>query len=106
MKQKLACIFVARTAEEWFTLLRDQDCCVTPLRTLREAVADGQFKKGVPSIGLARTAGVVAQGPAPLIGEHSWEVLERYGVSRPELQVLQDSEVIQASKKRSPPEKA
>jgi len=106
MKQKLACIFMARTAEEWFTLLRGQDCCVTPLRTLREAVADGQFKKGVPSIGLARTAGVVAQGTAPLIGEHSWEVLERYGVSRPELQVLQDSEVIQASKKRSSPETA
>jgi crotonobetainyl-CoA:carnitine CoA-transferase CaiB-like acyl-CoA transferase len=102
IKQKLACIFMARTAEEWFTLLRDRDCCVTPLRTLREAVADGQFKKEAPSIGLARTAGVVAQGRAPSIGEHTSEVLARCGVSTSELQALQDAEVIQAPKQDPP----
>jgi crotonobetainyl-CoA:carnitine CoA-transferase CaiB-like acyl-CoA transferase len=29
-----------RTAEEWFALARDRDACLTPVRTLAEAMAD------------------------------------------------------------------
>ncbi len=36
----LAEIFLQRDAEEWFQLLRNVDACVTPVRTVAEAMAD------------------------------------------------------------------
>jgi crotonobetainyl-CoA:carnitine CoA-transferase CaiB-like acyl-CoA transferase len=36
VKARLSGIFRARAAEEWFELLKDKDCCVTPVRTLAE----------------------------------------------------------------------
>jgi crotonobetainyl-CoA:carnitine CoA-transferase CaiB-like acyl-CoA transferase len=38
----LAKLFRARAAEEWFELLKDRDCCVTPVRTLAEYHNIGQ----------------------------------------------------------------
>ena len=36
----LAAIFRTRTAGEWFELLKDQDVCVMPVRTVAEVVEE------------------------------------------------------------------
>jgi crotonobetainyl-CoA:carnitine CoA-transferase CaiB-like acyl-CoA transferase len=97
MKRKLAAIFATRSSDEWFLLLKDKDCCLTPVRTLAEAVSEGQIEIDQPGATLSRTAGVIARTPAPLIGEHSVDILERCGVTRSELQTLQEANVIQTT---------
>lgn len=94
VKQRLARIFKRRTAEQWFGLLRSYDCCVTPVRTLQEAVAEGQFGSKTLGIGLAKTPGVVERTPAPQVGQHFMEILKRAGVTKSELRVLQNAGVI------------
>jgi alpha-methylacyl-CoA racemase len=97
MKKKLAAIFATRSSDEWFRLLKDKDCCLTPVRTVAEAVTAGQIETDQPGATLSRTAGAIARTPAPLIGEHSFDILERCGVTRSELQTLQEANVIQAT---------
>lgn len=94
VKQRLARIFKRRTAEQWFGLLRSHDCCVAPVRTLQEAVAEGQFGTRTLGVGLARTPGVVERTSAPKVGQHSTEILKRAGVTKAELRVLQNAGVI------------
>ncbi len=97
MKKKFAAIFATRSSDEWFQLLKDKDCCLTPVRTLAEAVTEGQIESDQPGATLSRTAGAIARTPAPLIGEHSFDILERCGVTRSELQTLQEANVIQTT---------
>ncbi|MGB2589004.1 MAG: CaiB/BaiF CoA-transferase family protein [Candidatus Acidiferrum sp.] len=94
VKQRLSRVFKSRTAEEWFGLLRDHDCCVTPVRTLQEAVRDGQFHTRALGIELERTAAAAERRPAPRVGQHSMEILKRAGVSKSELRLLQKAGVI------------
>ena len=94
VKQILSSVFMTRTAEEWFELLRNYDCCVTPVRTLEEADAEGRFDSrefGIGSMSAGRSAEKAA---VPKIGEHSIEVLKRFGVPESELLILQKEEVI------------
>jgi alpha-methylacyl-CoA racemase len=94
VKQRLSRVFKSRTAEEWFGLLGSHDCCVTPVRTLQEAVADGQFHAGALGIELGGTAGATERTAAPKIGQHSMEILKRAGVTKSHLLVLQNAGVI------------
>ncbi|MGC2391553.1 MAG: CaiB/BaiF CoA-transferase family protein [Candidatus Acidiferrum sp.] len=94
VKNRLSRVFKTRTAEEWFDLLRSHDCCVTPVRTLQEAVADGQFHSRALGIELARTAGATDRTPAPHVGQHSAEILKRSGLTKSELRVLQNAGVV------------
>jgi crotonobetainyl-CoA:carnitine CoA-transferase CaiB-like acyl-CoA transferase len=64
LKARLAEIFAARPAQEWFALLRDSDCCVTPVLTVDEVAAS------IPAP--AQT------GAAPKLGEHTAELLSKY----------------------------
>jgi alpha-methylacyl-CoA racemase len=94
VKQILADIFMTRSASEWFKLLRRHDCCVTPVRTLAEAEAEGHFDRkrfGMGSLGAGCSAD---QALVPQVGEHSIEILKRFGVAESELEELQNAEVI------------
>ena len=71
MKSLLAERFAAATAEEWFKRLGAKDCCLTPVRNLKEAAAD---YPSAPIPVLSETPGR-AEGRAPRLGEHDAEFL-------------------------------
>ncbi|MGD1090940.1 MAG: CoA transferase [Bryobacteraceae bacterium] len=71
MKAALSAKFLAATAEEWFQRLGSKDCCVTPVRNLKEAIADHPV---APIPFLSETPGR-KEGRAPGLGEHNKELL-------------------------------
>ena len=79
IKARIAAIFRAQPAEAWFNQLRDFDCCVTPLRTIGE-VASEMPDSDAP--------------PAPALGEHTFEVLQRSGLAIAEIEELERQGVI------------
>jgi crotonobetainyl-CoA:carnitine CoA-transferase CaiB-like acyl-CoA transferase len=70
IKRALAEKFAGATAEEWFTRLGEKDCCVAPVRNLKDAIAD---YPGSPIPELSETPGQ-AQSRAPRLGEHNSEL--------------------------------
>jgi len=71
LKARLTEKFRERTAEEWFTLIGAKDCCVAPVRNLKDALADFP---AAPIPTLSGTPGQ-ANGRAPRLGEHNREYL-------------------------------
>jgi crotonobetainyl-CoA:carnitine CoA-transferase CaiB-like acyl-CoA transferase len=71
VKARLAEVFKAATAEEWFTRIGAKDCCVAPVRNLKHAIEDYP-KSPIPF--LTETPGR-AEGRAPKLGEHNRELL-------------------------------
>lgn len=71
LKLTLARIFKERTAEEWFERIGAKDCCVAPVRHLKDAIAD---YPSAPIPFLSDTPGR-AEGRAPRLGEHNGEFL-------------------------------
>jgi alpha-methylacyl-CoA racemase len=71
LKTKLASKFQERSAEEWFELLGTRDCCVAPVRNLKDAIRD---YPSAPIPTLSETPGE-ARGRAPKLGEHNQELL-------------------------------
>ena len=71
LKLALAEKFLTATAEEWFQRIGSKDCCVTPVRNVKDARAD---YPGDPIPLLSETPGC-AQGRAPKLGEHNTELL-------------------------------
>src|SRR5436190_9588825 len=98
-------IFLERTREEWREFASQHDCCLEPLLELDEALdselvraremvveldqpgADQVKQLGVP-IKLSRTPGG-AQGPGPVLGEHTREVLAALGYAAEEVEALE-----------------
>jgi crotonobetainyl-CoA:carnitine CoA-transferase CaiB-like acyl-CoA transferase len=58
-KVRLTEVFAQKPAEEWFAVLRQSDCCVTPVRTISEVARELQTPAGRP----------------PGLGEHNVEIL-------------------------------
>ena len=71
LKAELSQRFLTATAEEWFVRLGPKDCCVTPVRNLKDAIYD---YPGAPIPVLSETPGR-AEGRAPGLGEHNGELL-------------------------------
>ena len=69
LKSALRDIFAKRTAEEWFALLGNKDCCVTPVRTVAEAAREIRTTP-ILSATPARVDGI-----APELGQHTGEIL-------------------------------
>jgi crotonobetainyl-CoA:carnitine CoA-transferase CaiB-like acyl-CoA transferase len=71
LKSRLAEKFSQRHAEEWFDLLGAKDCCVAPVRNLKDAIRDYPT---APIPTLSETPGE-SSGRAPKLGEHNQELL-------------------------------
>jgi crotonobetainyl-CoA:carnitine CoA-transferase CaiB-like acyl-CoA transferase len=71
IKRRLAEKFLTATAEEWFTRIGGKDCCLAPVRHLKDAIHDHPAHP-VPL--LSDTPGS-KQGRAPRLGEHNEEFL-------------------------------
>jgi len=79
VKTRIATIFRAKPARDWFDQLRDFDCCVTLVRTVSEVAAELPDRD---------------RPPPPALGEHTFEVLSRSGLPRTELEELKRQGVI------------
>ncbi|ALJ19293.1 CaiB/BaiF CoA transferase family protein [Microbacterium sp. No. 7] len=102
MRQRFAAAFKERTRDEWVALMAGVETCFSPVLTLAEArehehnVARGAFVphdgivQPAPAPHFARTPGRI-QGPAAFPGEHSVDVLSRWGFTDAEIAALQDA---------------
>ena len=72
IKAALASEFSKATAEEWFARIGRKDCCVTPVRNLKDAIRDHPTEPIPP---LSETPGRSRKSRAPLLGEHNQEFL-------------------------------
>ena len=106
MKERMREIFKSKSRDEWCEIMEGSDVCFAPVLTMSEAPShphmkargtfvdaeDGKFQAG-PAPRFSRTPGVV-QGPAPIIGEHTDEVLAEYGFSGEEIAKLRDAKAV------------
>lgn len=99
VKAELAAIFATRSRDEWAALFAAADCCVTPVLTPEEALANEQIRaRGmvVAADGLSQFAPPLKMSdfafsidrPAPKVGEHSAEILAEAGCSAGEIAAL------------------
>lgn len=84
MRAELAAIFGTKDADAWVRELAPHDCCVTAVRTVREAAACDWLQASEPAPGLSSTPGRASRR-APALGEHTREVLLEAGVPENEI---------------------
>ncbi len=105
VKERLAAIFASRAQREWAELFARADCCVSPILTLDEALANEQLRARGMSIvedGLTQFASPVKfsefefsiERPAPGFGEHTDEILREAGYGDAEIEALRKSGAI------------
>lgn len=99
MKEKIAAVFKAKTRDEWCEIMEHSDVCFAPVLTMEEApqhphnVARGTFidnagmTQAGPAPRFSRTEPKVA-GPAAHAGQHTDEVLDRFGFGDEEISRL------------------
>lgn len=110
IKASLGEKFSSRTLDEWMAEFANEDACLTPVRTIDEALTDpqasdrqmvfqvehpvaGRIKQlGFP-IKLSGTPAAYRLG-APLLGEHNEEVYLKIGINTSYLEVLRQEGVI------------
>jgi len=102
----VAAIFAGRTREQWRSFASEHDCCLEPVLELEEALgselvaaremvielsqpgASEPVKQlGVP-VKLSRTPADPTRAPAPVLGEHTSEVLQGAGYAAAEIEEL------------------
>lgn len=104
LREEIAEVIAARTRDEWVELLKDTDCCVTPVLDPGEAARHPHFTfrglaasapKGQGSACWVETPlGQENGGKAPMQGEHSAEILAELGVEEAEIVALRQRAVI------------
>lgn len=104
LKQKLADVFAQKTQAEWLELIGKDEFCVTPVRTLQEALDSdltteqcdmlltkeedfGSYTYVKPAVKLSDTTGAISRR-APYLGEHTQEVLTGLGYSEEEIAAM------------------
>lgn len=105
VKERLAEIFATRTQAEWTEVFDRADCCVSPVLTIEEALANEQIR----ARGMTAAEGGLTQftlpvklsefkfaieRPAPGRGEHTEEILREAGYGDAEIEALRRNGVI------------
>jgi alpha-methylacyl-CoA racemase len=93
IKRRFAEIFRTRTREQWQRVFDDQDACVTPVLSPREAGSDPHMLSRVTATAQSGTASPAAAQPAGDRG-YTCQVLRQAGVGEQELLELLDRGVI------------
>lgn len=100
--QEVGDMMAERTTEEWLRFFRDQDVPAAAVATLDEMVDQlplaehpqaGRFRQVPPPVVFAQAPQSVRR-PAPLIGEHTDEVLAEAGYGADRIQSLRDAGVL------------
>jgi crotonobetainyl-CoA:carnitine CoA-transferase CaiB-like acyl-CoA transferase len=105
--ERLARTFLTRDRDDWVRALRPADCCVEPVLDLPEALAhpaaarslmerragSTRFTTIAPPLRLSDTPAVVRR-EAPVLGQHTDEVLAQTGYSAPEIEALRKDGVL------------
>ncbi|CDB34850.1 iII protein CoA-transferase family [Phascolarctobacterium sp. CAG:266] len=106
IKEKLAAAFASKTQAEWLELIGKDEFCVTPIRTLQEALDSsltteqsqmlvtkkedfGNYTYVKSAAKLSDTPGTIRKR-APYLGEHTQEVLESAGYTKEEIAAMHE----------------
>lgn len=106
IKEKLAAAFAGKTQAEWLELIGKDEFCVTPIRTLQEALDSsltteqsqmlvtkkedfGNYTYVKSAAKLSDTPGTIRKR-APYLGEHTQEVLESAGYAKEEIAAMHE----------------
>lgn len=106
IKEKLASAFAGKTQAEWLELIGKDEFCVTPIRTLQEALDSsltteqsqmlvtkkedfGNYTYVKSAAKLSDTPGTIRKR-APYLGEHTQEVLESAGYTKEEIAAMHE----------------
>jgi crotonobetainyl-CoA:carnitine CoA-transferase CaiB-like acyl-CoA transferase len=106
IKAKLAAAFAGKTQAEWLELIGKDEFCVTPIRTLQEALDSsltteqsqmlvtkkedfGNYTYVKSAAKLSDTPGTIRKR-APYLGEHTQEVLESAGYTKEEIAAMHE----------------
>lgn len=106
IKEKLADAFAGKTQAEWLELTGKDEFCVTPIRTLQEALDSsltteqsqmlvtkkedfGNYTYVKSAAKLSDTPGTIRKR-APYLGEHTQEVLESAGYTKEEIAAMHE----------------
>ena len=106
IKEKLAAAFAGKTQAEWLELIGKDEFCVTPIRTLQEALDSsltteqsqmlvtkkedfGNYTYVKSAAKLSDTLGTIRKR-APYLGEHTQEVLESAGYTKEEIAAMHE----------------
>lgn len=106
IKEKLAAAFAGKTQAEWLELIGQDEFCVTPIRTLQEALDSsltteqsqmlvtkkedfGDYTYVKSAAKLSDTPGTIRKR-APYLGEHTQEVLESAGYTKEEIAAMHE----------------
>lgn len=106
IKKKLAAAFAGKTQAEWLELIGKDEFCVTPIRTLQEALDSsltteqsqmlvtkkedfGNYTYVKSAAKLSDTPGTIRKR-APYLGEHTQEVLESAGYTKEEIAAMHE----------------
>src|SRR2546423_1542248 len=98
LRAALGARFAEKGRDEWLAVFAGTDACVTPVLTLAQAPDDphqrarATYRDGEPAPAprFSRTPGAT-QGPAPVPGEHTREVLAECGLSPAEIDEVVNS---------------
>jgi crotonobetainyl-CoA:carnitine CoA-transferase CaiB-like acyl-CoA transferase len=106
VRQQLAAVFAQQTQAQWIERLADIECCVSPVLSLDESLADAQvrardmivsgadgIRQYAPPFRLSGHAFAITRS-APAQGQHSVEILREAGFSAEEISLLADSGTI------------
>lgn len=106
IKEKLAAAFEGKTQAQWLELIGKDEFCVTPIRTLQEALDSsltteqsqmlvtkkedfGDYTYVKSAAKLSDTPGTIRKR-APYLGEHTQEVLESAGYTKEEIAAMHE----------------
>lgn len=106
IKEKLAAAFAGKTQAEWLELIGKDEFCVTPIRTLQEALDSsltteqsqmlvtkkedfGNYTYVKSAAKLSDTPGTI-RTRAPYLSEHTQEVLESAGYTKEEIAAMHE----------------